>query len=80
MLTKHLLSSIVWAVDKTSTKDQQNKESRNTSGKLMGLHTSDMVVMLTDVSDRVCEEVCNPVKQLKKAGTTGQESKVYSTI
>lgn len=46
----------------------------------MGLHTSNMVVMLTDVSDRVCEEVCNPVKQLKKAGTTGQESKVYSTL
>lgn len=62
MLTKHLLSSIVWIVDKTSTKAQQNKESRNTSGKLMGLHTSNTVVMLTDVSDRVCEEVCNPVK------------------
>lgn len=62
MLTKHLRSSIVWIVDKTSTKTQQNKESRNTSGKLMGLHTSNMVVMLTDVSDRVCEEVCNPVK------------------
>lgn len=29
-----------------------------------------MVVMLTDVSYRVCEEVCNPVKQLKKAKCT----------
>ena len=40
----------------------KTKESRKKSGKLMGLHTSNMVVMLTDVSDGVCEEVCNPAK------------------
>lgn len=43
-------------------RSMKTKESRKKSGKLMGLHTSNMVVMLTDVSDGVCEEVCNPAK------------------
>lgn len=42
--------------------NQQNKESRKKPGEPMGLHTSNVVVMLTDVSDRVCEELRDPVK------------------
>lgn len=45
----------------------ENKESRNKQGKPRGLHISNMAVMLTDVSDGTCEELGNPVKQLKKA-------------
>lgn len=43
------------SVDKTSTsKTEQSKQER--PGEAIGLHTSNMVVMLTNVSDRVCEE------------------------
>ena len=43
------------SVDKTSTsKTEQIKQER--LGEEIGLHTSNMVVMLTNVSDRVCEE------------------------
>lgn len=42
------------SVDKTSTSKKQRKQER--SGEAIGLHTSNMVVMLTNVSDRVCEE------------------------
>lgn len=43
------------SVDKTSTsKTEQSKQER--LGEAIGLHTSNMVVMLTNVSDRVCEE------------------------
>lgn len=41
----------------------------------MGLHTSNMAVS-RQISDGVCEDLSNLVKQLKKAGTSGQESKV----
>ena len=47
-------------------------------GKPRGLHASDTAVRLTDVSDRACEELGNPAKQMKKARTAGQESKVSS--
>lgn len=40
----------------------RNKVSRNKLGKPRGLHASDMAVMLTDVSDRACEELGNPAK------------------
>ena len=58
--------------------EQRNKASRNTLGKPRGLHASDTAVRLTDVSDRACEELGNPAKQMKKARTAGQESKVSS--
>lgn len=32
---------------------KKNKASRNTPGKLMGLHTSNVVVMLTDIRQSV---------------------------
>jgi len=38
-----------------------------------------MAVMLTDVSDRGCEELDNLPKKLKKARASGQESKVNRT-
>ena len=41
------------SVDKIST-SKQSKQER--PGEAIGLHTSDMVVRLTSVSDRVCEE------------------------
>lgn len=46
----------------------------------MGLHASNMVVRLKQ-SDRACEKNKHDLaKQLKKAGTSGQESTVFITI
>ena len=45
----------------------------------MGLHASNMVVRLKQ-SDRACEKNKHDLaKQLKKAGTSGQESTVFIT-
>lgn len=42
----------MWTDNPQST--EQSKQER--PGEAIGLHTSDMVVRLTSVSDRVCEE------------------------
>ena len=80
-MTDTIISDKVVITDKyLSVKQKWNKESRNKQGKPRGLHVSNMAVMLTDISDGTCEELGNPVKQLKKAWTAGQESTVWEVV
>lgn len=58
----------------TQTETTQSKQER--SDEAIGRHASDTAVRLRDQTERV-QNKHDPAKQLKKAGTAGQESKVF---
>ena len=56
------------------TETTQSKQER--PDEAIGRHASDTAVRLRDQTERV-QNKHDPAKQLKKAGTAGQESKVF---